>query len=88
MIIFAIIGWIFGIVKVSLFEQSPSGRYSVYQECDTENATPQEPCDVYETKVDTLGKRQMDQARFYAFIFAFGGIGGGALVSEMRKKKK
>lgn len=89
MILFAVIGAIFGVLKVSFFEQSPSGRYAIHQECDTDNATPDEPCDAFYTKVSTLGQRQADQTRFYALLFGFGpGIGVGAFVSEMRKKKK
>lgn len=88
MIIFVILGGTIGVLKVSFFEQSPSGRYAVHQECDSDNAMSDEPCDVFNTEVSTLGQRQADQARLYALVFGFAGIGAGAFISEMRKKNE
>ena len=87
-ILFAITGAVFGVVKVSIFEQSPSGRYAVYKECDDKFAVPDEPCDIYKTSEDSLGNRIKDQAKFYALIFGGVGIAAGMIYGDSKWRKK
>lgn len=92
-VVFSIIGASFGLAKVSFFEQSPSGRYAVYEACDDEYASyaPDEPCDVFKMSVTPLGKRLKDQAKFYAIIFGGIGVGFGIIYGDYRwnnKKRK
>ncbi len=89
-IIFSLIGFAFGILKVVLTEQTQSGRYAVYQICDPNyEPIPDQPCDVHVEKVVPLGQRAINQAKFFALLFGIGpGLAIGATIGDIKWKKR
>jgi phosphate/sulfate permease len=89
----AILGSLYGTIRVLYFEQSETGRYAVYERCIQDRQLsgsdgPEYACDQYEDTAVPLGKRLKNQMWHYALIWGLIGFGPGAIIGSSIWQKR